>query len=146
MNADLKKMIEDFMKYFDDKATVEITGTDAIAVNITSENSSILIGKFGATLEAIQYVMRMMANKVTGERVKLSVDVAGYKATKNRELEELALSMADNVSKSGYPQSLRPMNSYERRIIHTTLTDFPGVEIVSVGEEPMRYIEIKPKK
>lgn len=139
-------MVKEFVKYIDEKAGVEIIEKDdAVTVNITSENSSILIGKFGATLDAMQYVLRMMANKEEGERIKLSVDVAGYKAKKNQELEELALSVADNVAKAEYPQSLRPMNSYERRIIHTTLADFPGVEVLSVGEEPLRYIEIRPK-
>ncbi len=141
----LEKLIKDILKSFDPKAKVEITVGETIGVNIESEMSGQLIGRFGQTLEALQHLIRLAANKLAGEPIKLALDVQGYKASKNRELEELALSVAENVSKSGYPQSLRPMNSYERRVIHTALTDFSGIEVSSVGEEPNRYIEIKPR-
>jgi len=119
---------------------------EAWQVNIDSKNSGLLIGHFGETLNALQGVLRLVAGKLAGQPVSLVVDVAGYKANKAKELEELALQMAENVKNSGYAQTLRPMNSYERRVVHVVLKDFPGIEAVSTGEEPYRCIEIKPKK
>lgn len=142
---ELEKLIKEILKSLDDKCKVEVAMGETIGVNIGSEMSGQLIGRFGQTLEALQHLIRLAANKLAGEQVRLALDVQGYKASKNRELEELALSVAENVSKSDYPQSLRPMNSYERRIVHTALTGFEGVEVSSVGEEPNRYIEIKPR-
>jgi spoIIIJ-associated protein len=142
---DIEKLVLDVLRYFDPKAKVDIKIGDSIEVNIESDDSGSFIGRFGQNLEALQHVIRLMANQAAGEQVSLTVDVAGYKAKKNKELEELALSIADNVVKAGYPQSLRPMNSYERRVIHSALNNFDGIEAVSVGEEPLRYIEIKPK-
>ena len=84
----------------------------------------------------------MVAQK-SDEFTPVVVDVAGYKESKTQELTELALQVAENVKKSGYPQHLRPMNAYERRVIHVALADFKGIVTTSVGDEPYRYIEIK---
>lgn len=143
---DLEKLVLSVFKYIDDQAKIEIEEGETLNINIESANSGSLIGRFGQNLEAVQHIIRLMVNQAAGEQIPLMVDVANYKASKNKELEELALSVADNVVKSGYPQSLRPMNSYERRIIHNALNGFDGIEAVSVGEEPTRYIEIKPKQ
>lgn len=144
---DFEKVIKEFMKSFDSKAKIEIIEeNDAWQVNIDAANSGLLIGHFGETLEAFQHLIRLMANKLAGDRISLAVDIGGYKSSKNRELEELALQVAENVKNSGYAQTLRPMNSYERRIVHVVLKDFPEIEAISTGEEPYRCIEIKPKK
>lgn len=146
---DLEKVVKDFMKYFDPEVKIEIIeGKDdeAWQVNLDAANSGLLIGRFGETLNSFQHLIRLMAAKLAGERVNLAVDIGNYKGKKNQEIEELALQVAENVKNSGYGQTLRPMNSYERRIIHVVLKEFPGVEAVSVGEEPYRCVEIKPKK
>lgn len=148
-NNDKSKEIEvvilSMMKFIDPKAKIEVEmDDDHIGINIVSEDSGLLIGHFGQTLDSVQYVVRMMINKVMGQPTPSSVDVAGYKANKEKELVELATATAENVKNSQYPQSLRPMNAYERRIVHATLNDFDGIETASVGEEPMRFIEIKP--
>ena len=154
----LENLILSIIKFIDPKAKVEIevaTPTtpersdggrgETIKVNIVSEDSGLLIGRFGQTLDSVQYIIRLMINMAMGEQTSSTVDVAGYKAGKEKELVELALSVAENVKNSNYPQSLRPMNAYERRIVHSALTGFEGIETASVGEEPTRYIEIKPK-
>jgi len=168
---DLEKVVKDFMKYFDPKVKVEIDppatpersdggrgeparnasqrdagGGESWNVKIDAANSGLLIGRFGETLNSFQHLVRLMAVKLAGERVSLSVDIGDYKGKKNREIEELAMAVAENVKNSGYAQTLRPMNSYERRIVHVVLKDAPGVEVASVGEEPYRCVEIKPKK
>ena len=142
---DLENLILSIIKFIDPKAKIEIDMDDTIKVNIVSEDSGLLIGRFGQTLDSVQYIIRMMINKEMGQPTSSTVDVAGYKAGKEKELVELALSVAENVKNSNYPQSLRPMNAYERRIVHSALTGFEGIETASVGEEPTRYIEIKPK-
>jgi len=143
---DLEKVVENFMKYFDPKVKVEVEEGETWEVKIDAANSGLLIGRFGETLNSFQHLIRLMASKLAGDsRVPVSVDIGDYKGKKNKELEELALQMAENVKNSGYGQTLRPMNSYERRIVHVALKDFDGIEAVSVGEEPYRCIEIKPK-
>lgn len=144
-NKDIEKTFKKILSFLDAEVSVTVDKKNTYSVNITSGNSGMLIGRFGQTLESLQYLLRMIANQIVGERVSLVVDVEGYKAKKDQELEELALSVADNVQKSGYPQTLKPMSAYDRRVIHAVLTDFDGVETVSIGEEPNRCIEIKPK-
>lgn len=144
---DLEKVVLSFMKYFDPKVKVEVLQEEKNwNVNIDAENSGLLIGRFGDTLDSFQYLIRLMATKLAGERVSLNVDIGNYKGKKNKEIEELALQVAENVKNSGYGQTLRPMNSYERRLVHVVLKDFPGIEAVSVGEEPYRAVEVKPKE
>ncbi len=142
----MQKTIQKIISLLDEKAEVEVIEKDTWQVNISSKDSGLLIGHFGETLNALQGILRLVAQKLAGQPVSLAVDVAGYKANKAKELEELALQVAENVKNSGYGQTLRPMNSYERRVVHVVLKDFPGIEAVSTGEEPYRCIEIKPQK
>lgn len=143
---EIEELVLSVLKFIDETTKVEVKIDETISIDISSDNSGMFIGKFGQTLESVQYVVRMMVNKAMGEQVSTSVDVAGYKANKEKELQELALATAENVRNSKYPQDLRPMNAYERRIVHTALTDFEGIEAVSEGEDPLRYIVIKPKE
>lgn len=144
---DLQKVVTDFMKYFDPKVKVEVEEDEgAWNVKIDAEGSGLLIGRFGETLNSFQHLIRLMGAKLAGGRVSLNVDIGNYKGKKNQEIEEIALQVAENVKNSGYGQTLRPMNSYERRLVHMVLKDFEGIEAVSVGEEPYRAVEIKPKK
>lgn len=159
---EFEKILQEIFQYFDKDTKVEVVEAkeearpatpgglpggrgDSWMVNIESKESGRLIGKYGETLNEIQYLVRLMAAKLAGERFAVAVDVGGYKAAKNRELEELAMHVGENVKNSGYPQTLRPMNAYERRIVHVVLKDFPGIESISTGEEPYRCVEVKPK-
>ena len=146
---ELEKLLEKIILPLDSDAKIDISKdkiSQTFQINIDSQKSGILIGRYGETLAALQFIIRLVLSNQAGEQVKAVVDVAGYKAAKAHELEELALQVAENVKKSCYPQTLRPMNPYERRIIHVALADFKGVEAVSVGEEPNRCIEVKIKK
>ena len=156
---ELKKVFQKIILMLDGSAQIEIKEAppatpergasdggrgETWQINIAAEKSGILIGRYGETLNALQSLFRVIGSQ-SKEPIKLVVDVAGYKAAKAHDLEELALQVAENVKKSGYPQTLRPMNPYERRIIHVALADFKGIEAISVGEEPYRCIEIKPR-
>lgn len=147
---EFEKVLEEFLKYFDEDVKLEIIEGekegDSWEVKIDAANSGLLIGKFGDTLNAFQHIIRLMAAKLAGGRFPVAVDIGNYKSSKNKEIEELSLLVAENVKNSGYGQTLRPMNAYERRIVHVVLKDFPDIEAISVGEEPYRCVEIKPKK
>lgn len=141
----IEKQMTDFLKFFDPEVKVTVELTDSLYINAETKDAGLLIGQMGQTLMTLQYVVRLMVAKTVGGYVPLTFDVGRYKGKKEDELKELAITMAENVKNSGYPQQMRPMNSYDRRLVHVILKDFEGVEAVSIGEEPVRYIEIKPK-
>ena len=86
-----------------------------------------------------------MVAKAAGEYLPLTVDIGGYKEKHEKELEEFALAVAQNVKNSGYAQELRPMSANDRRIIHAILTDFDGVKTESVGEGELRRVKVEPE-
>jgi spoIIIJ-associated protein len=141
---DLTKIAEDFFISFDPEAKITVEDKDGWWIKVTSPNSGHLIGKMGETLEAIQYILRLMVSESAGEFIPVIVDVDGYKEKRQQEIFELALAMAQNVKTSGYAQEMRPMGAYERRLIHMALKDFDGIKADSVGEGELRRIKIEP--
>jgi spoIIIJ-associated protein len=140
---DIEKLATEFINKFDSSAKVEVAEDNGWRVKISSENSGHLIGKMGETLAEIQYLMRLMVAQKAGEYIPVTVDVDGYKEKHETELAELALAMAENVKSSGYPQEMRPMSSYDRRLVHVALKDMPGIKADSVGEGELRRIKIE---
>lgn len=110
----------------------------------TAENP-LLIGKNGKTLDAIQVLMKNILNVYTEEHYVALVDVGGYKEQRKRQLEILATKTAKEVARTRVKVRLSKMNAYERRVIHTKLADWRDVITESEGEEPNRYVVIKPK-
>jgi len=110
----------------------------------TSENP-ILIGKNGKTLDAIQMLLKNYINLFTDEHYVVLVDIGGYKEQRKKQLEILATKTAKEVAKTRVEAKLGKMNAYERRVIHTKLSDWRDVTTESEGEEPNRYVVIKPK-
>ncbi len=113
-----------------------------IMVDIRGTDLGILIGPRGETLDAFQYVSSLMVGKETGQFIQLIVDVEGHRARRERQLQQLAQRMAEQVLKSGRKLTLEPMNPAERRIIHMELRDHPAVSTLSTGEEPHRKVTI----
>lgn len=115
---------------------------------ITSEENPLLIGKGGKTLEAIQNLVRLVVNesKEDNERYNVTVDCGGYKQNREKQLEILATKTAKEVATTKIEVRLEPMNSYERRIIHSKLADWKDVYTESEGEGKDRHITIKPRK
>lgn len=113
--------------------------------NITmySNNNSILIGKNGQTLKALETLLKAKINNDWHVHPKVVLDVENYKEKRIRYLERLALKVAKEVRETKTDAILENMNSYERRIIHNKLAKFKGVSTVSEGEEPNRHIIIK---
>jgi spoIIIJ-associated protein len=123
----------------------ERDGRRNIQVDIRGSDLSILIGRRSETLSAFQYIASLIVGKEEQQFVQLTVDVEGYRDRREKQLVQMAKRMADQVSKSGRRQTLEPMPSAERRIIHIALRDHPDVKTESTGEEPYRKVMILPK-
>lgn len=121
-------------------------GTNEISYTINSEENPILIGKNGKTLESIQFYIRNIVNTYSEERQIVLVDIGGYKANRRRQLEILATKTAKEVAKTKVEAKLKPMNAYERRIIHTKLAEWRDVTTISEGEGQDRHLVIKPTR
>jgi len=115
-----------------------------IHINILGDDLSILIGKQAETLNALQYITRLIVGKEVGRGVNLVVDVEGYRTRREQNLRNLARRMASQAVKTGRKQMLEPMPANERRIIHLELRDNHDVSTESVGEEPRRKVTIIP--
>ncbi len=123
----------------------ERDGRRNIHVDIRGNDLSVLIGRRSETLSAFQYVASLIVGKQTEQFIQLIVDVEGYRDRREKQLIQMANRMADQVTKSGRRQTLEPMPSSERRVIHIALRDHPAVKTESTGEEPYRKVVILPK-
>ncbi|MFW5838338.1 MAG: RNA-binding cell elongation regulator Jag/EloR [Bacillota bacterium] len=117
-----------------------------IAYRIETNENPVLIGKNGKTLEGIQFYIRNLINVFSDDHKMVLVDIGGYKANRKKQLEILATKTAKEVARTKIPVKLDPMNAYERRIIHTKLSEWRDVITTSEGEKPNRHLVIKPKK
>ena len=100
-----------------------------------------LIGRNGEVVDALQQLTRLAVQQKTGERSHLIVDVAGYLKRKRQRLHDLALDAIDEARETGEPVDLKPMNSFERKIIHDVVRE-EGMKSRSHGEEPHRYVTV----
>jgi spoIIIJ-associated protein len=124
----------------------DVRGTRAILVDITGKDLSVLIGKRSETLNALQYIARLIVSKELGDNITLVIDVEGYRTRRERQLRQLAHRMAEQAVKTGRKQTLEPMPPNERRIIHMELREDAHVTTESFGEEPHRKVTIIPKE
>ncbi|WP_019679752.1 RNA-binding cell elongation regulator Jag/EloR [Ruminococcus flavefaciens] len=111
-------------------------------INIESNNNGTIIGRRGETLDAIQYLCSIIANKGDKDYYRITIDCLGYRSKRKETLEQLAAKVAKSVLRTGRSQPLEPMNPYERRVIHSAISAIDGVSSRSVGEEPYRKIII----
>ena len=117
-----------------------------ITVEIIGENTNLLIGYRGETLNAIQTLLSSIANKDVEEKVRVILDISGYKEKRKKVLEELADKISKTVIKTGKKVTLEPMPAYERKIIHSRLQNNKKVITESIGEEPHRKIIVELKR
>ena len=115
-------------------------------VDLVGPDTHILIGYRGDVLDSIQYLTLLLINKHGENSKRLVIDGENYRAKREATLSKLAKNLAFQVSKSGRPKQLEPMNPFERRIIHSALANDKYVTTESEGEEPNRYVVIKPVK
>lgn len=117
-------------------------GSESAMIDISAANNGAVIGKRGETLDALQYLTFMIANRGDKEYYRIILNSANYRERRRKTLEELAEKIAKNVLRSGRQTTLEPMNPYERRIIHSKIAEIEGVSSRSVGEEPYRKVVI----
>ena len=116
--------------------------SDSLRMQLSGENMSILIGRRGETLDALQYLTSLNVNRGREEYMRVTLDTENYRAKREEALRKLAVRMANRAKKSGRRVALEPMNPNERRILHSALQNDPEVTTHSEGEEPYRRVII----
>ena len=143
----IEKFLKDFMRNLPEDTKYEITTEESgLKVSLTNDNLGYLIGYRGETLYALQNIMTAIAGKGIEQKVRVILDIEGYKAKREKTLEDLAQKVAKTVIRTKKPIKLEPMQAYERKIIHSKLQQNSRVETTSVGEEPHRRIIVSLKK
>ena len=143
----IKTFMEDIIKELPKNTTYTIQkDKTGLNVEISNENLGFLIGYRGETLYAFQTILSAIAGKEIDKKVRIILDIEGYKAKREKTLEELAEKVAKTVIKTGKSVKLEPMQAYERKIIHSTLQQNDKVQTESIGEEPNRRIVISLNK
>lgn len=118
----------------------------SVTFRLHGDDMGILIGKHGQTLDSLQYLTNLVANKNSNERVRVIIDVEDYRDRRIETLNRLAARLADKVKRTGERVALEPMNPHERKIIHMALQGDRRVTTMSEGDEPYRHVVIELKK
>ncbi len=140
-------LLKSLFENMDVEASINVeSNEEEIFYDINTEENPVLIGKNGKTLESIQFYLRNVLNIFTDNHKLVVVDIGGYRANRKKQLEILATKTAKEVARTKVEVKLSPMNAYERRIIHTKLSEWRDVVTKSEGEAPKRYLVIRPKK
>lgn len=144
-----QKNLEDILKSMHIKASVEVdideNSINYNLVDISEEDTGIIIGRKGETLDSLQYILNLLTNKQSKEFCRVTIDVANYRNRRKEAIENKARKLAFKVIKNKKSIALDPMNSYERRIVHYALQRYKEVETVSQGSFPNRKVIIKYK-
>ncbi len=119
---------------------------EIIDINLIGDDMGVLIGKRGQTLDSLQYLVSLVANKEKDKYYRVKLDTENYRERRKETLESLAKNIAYRVKRTRKPVSLEPMNPYERRIIHSALQNDKYVSTKSEGEEPFRHVIVFMKK
>ena len=145
--GNMKTFMEEIIKELPENTTYAIhKDKTGLNIEISNENLGFLIGYRGETLYAFQNILSAIAGKDIDKKVRVILDIEGYKAKREKTLEELAEKVAKTVIKTRKPVKLEPMQAYERKIIHSKLQQNDKVQTESIGEEPNRRIVISLKK
>ncbi|PUB11002.1 RNA-binding cell elongation regulator Jag/EloR [Paenisporosarcina sp. OV554] len=140
----LKQIAED-MK-IDDLIIETVQDGKYVTLRLESKKAAVLIGKRGQTLNALQQLSQLVANKYSNQFLMIQLDVENYRERRQESLEQLAERMADKAIRTGKKVEFEPMPSYERKVIHHALSRRLDIETVSVGTDPNRYLVIEPLK
>lgn len=127
---------------YKDINTAMLTGR--LMVNIKSDDSRLIIGKNGQTLDALEHILNLMLNKNENTRTKVTLDTEGYRQQQEGRLQNIALKVAAQVKRTGKIHRFDPMSSRERRLIHISLKSDQDIETISEGEGIYRKVVVKP--
>lgn len=146
--SDIKEYLNQFFKELEKEMNLKIESeilynNDSFNIILITSNNSILIGKEGKNLQALQTILRQSLKSKTNITIKLNIDIGSYKEKKLKNLERDVKKIASEVQKTKVDVSLDPMNSYERRYIHNELSEFKNITTESEGEGKERHIVIK---
>ena len=125
---------------------VERTEDGAWRLEVVGDDAGEILGRYGDTLNALQYLVTLVAQRRSGEHLRLVLDADGYRDRRQAALTELARELAAEVEKAGQEAELDPLSAFERRIIHNALLDHAGVVTYSEGDEPERRVIIAPRQ
>ena len=141
----LKDSLNEILSLIGIEANYEVRRREnRIEIKIFSDNNAILIGKNGRTMSSLQTLLRNSLQNKLGTKINVILDANEYKEKQQKNIERLAVKLAREVRKTKVEVKMDSMNSYERRLVHNALTNFKGVTTISEGEEPNRYVIIKP--
>lgn len=145
--AFIKDYLDELIKNMGMDANIETkVRENVISVAVYSEDSPLLIGKNGRTIDAIKTILKQVIYSKTGMNIRFSLDIGEYNKKKEKRIELIAKQAAREVENSKIEVKLDSMNSYERRLVHEVLSDNNKIITESVGEEPNRCVVIKLKK
>jgi spoIIIJ-associated protein len=143
--ADVRGLLERITFALGVQCTVEVQESEgALYVGCEGPDMGVLIGRFGQTIDAVQYLVNAVVARREGERIEVTIDAAGYRERRRATLETLALESAERAIESGARVELDPMTSVERKVVHLRLKELEGVETSSEGTEPNRFVVIYP--
>ncbi|CCO08320.1 RNA-binding cell elongation regulator Jag/EloR [Desulforamulus hydrothermalis] len=141
------RLLKDIFRAMEIPVEMDIQEREQVLqVSLQGPDLGVLIGRRGETLDALQYLVNLAVNKNQEQKRKVILDVEGYRRRREETLQKLAMRLADKAKMRGRSVVLEPMNSQERRIIHTALQGRDDIYTFSEGEEPFRKIIISPKK
>tara|TARA_Y100001936_G_scaffold202785_1_gene205531 strand:+ start:925 stop:1644 length:720 start_codon:yes stop_codon:yes gene_type:complete len=123
----------------------EDSNNSRVSFEIEGEDSALLIGKRGETLQSIQFLVRMITSKQLGRKSNIQIDIEDYRRRRVRTLRNIAKNLAREVINSGEERTLEPMSAVDRRIIHVTLSKNPKILTESEGKGRDRFVVVKPK-
>ena len=151
--AEIRELADIFLKDVFSAMEIEFTESSEydenegeLVVTVDTPDKGILIGKRGQTLDSLQYLTSLVVNKESDKYIKVKLDSEDYRARRKETLENLARNIASKVKRTGHSVSLEPMNSFERRIIHSALQLDEDIDTHSEGAEPYRKVVIELKR
>lgn len=118
----------------------------SVTFQLTGDKLAVLIGKRGQTLNSLQYLTQLVANRNSNRYVQITIDAEDYRNRRKDTLNQLAARLAQQTIRTSKSVSLEPMPSYERKVIHAALSAYKGIKTYSMGEEPNRHLVISPKQ
>ena len=142
--------VEAFLREIADKMGIDLNfsvkaGEELVFVEITGKDTGTIIGKRGATLDAVQCLASYVVNKENGKYTRVILDAENYRSKREKTLVNLANRLAGKVERTRHSVTLEPMNPYERKVIHCTLQNHPKVKTRSEGKDPYRKVIIELK-
>lgn len=144
------EMAEEFVRGVVERFGITATTTsrieeDTIEISVEGDGLGYLIGSRGSTVDALQELTRTVVQRRSDEHGnRIHVDVGGYRARRTAALQDFARRVAAEVIESGEPQALDPMSASDRKVVHDAINEMTGVATASAGEEPRRYVVVRP--